>query len=347
MSVETHEFSLPLTSPLDTARGPIEHREGLLLRIQDDGDVGLGEATPLPGWTESPSECRAALADLDDVLTDPERALAGLDDRPAARHAVALALADLRACRADVPLYRHLAVGDDAGRVDSVPVNATVGDATQDETVAAAEDAVAAGFECLKVKVGARPVDEDVARLRAVRDAVGPDAELRADANGAWSREQARDAFAALEDVDVAYVEQPLPADDLGGLADLRGGAVCVAADESLATRSPSAVLDAGAADVLVCKPMALGGPDRTVAAARQARERGVEPVVTTTVDAVVARTAAIHVAAAIPARPACGLATAELLERDLGPDRARVVDGRVSVPQTPGLGVVDTWGAT
>ncbi|WP_327052148.1 mandelate racemase/muconate lactonizing enzyme family protein [Halomicrococcus gelatinilyticus] len=344
MTVETREFSLPLASPLDTALGAIEHREGLLVRVEDDGDVGIGEATPLPGWTESPSRCRDALADVDDVLADPDGVLSELDDRPAARHGVALALADLRARRDGVPLYRHLV--DESGRVDGIPVNATVGDAPSDETVAAAEDAVAAGFDAVKVKVGARPVDEDVARLRDVRAAVGPEVELRADANGAWSREQAEEAFAALADVGVVYVEQPLPADDLDGLADLRGGPVGVAADESLAARSVDAVLDAGAADVLVLKPMALGGPDRTVAAARQARERGVEAVVTTTVDAVVARTAAIHAAAAIPDRPACGLATAELLDRDLGPDRARVVDGRIGVPQTPGVGVADTWGS-
>jgi len=76
---------------------------------------------------------------------------------------------------------------------------------------------------------------------------------------------------------------------------------VPIALDESLATRGLDAVLDADAADAVVLKPMALGGPDRALAAARRAREAGVEPVVTTTIDAVVARTAAVHVAAAIP----------------------------------------------
>jgi len=60
-----------------------------------------------------------------------------------------------------------------------------------------------------------------------------------------------------------------------------------------------------------------------------------VDPVVTTTVDGVVARTAAVHVAAAIPDVAPCGLATAELLAEDLGPDPAPVDDGRISVPQS------------
>ncbi|MGA9402750.1 mandelate racemase/muconate lactonizing enzyme family protein [Haladaptatus sp.] len=338
MIIETHEFSLPLESPLDTAHGPIEHRKGILIRIDDGDDVGIGEATPLPGWTESLPACRAAIAHVD----DPESALSSLESTPAARHGFALALADLRAKREDQPLYRFLGGPD---HVESVPANATVGDCSRIETVAAVEDAVDSGFESVKVKVGARSLTDDVSRLRAVRDAVGSDVELRVDANGGWSRAEAREAFHKFDSLRIAYVEQPLPADDIGGLADLRGRPVGVAVDESIAETSVEAVLDAGAADVLICKPMVIGGPDRVVEVAKRARNEGVTPVVTTTIDGVVARTAAIHAAAAIPDRLACGVATGTLLGRDLGPDRARLVDGSVSVPQEPGNGVADTWG--
>ena len=338
MIIETHEFSLPLESPLDTAHGPIEHRKGILIRIDDGDDVGIGEATPLPGWTESLPACRAAIAHVD----DPESALSSLESTPAARHGFALALADLRAKREDQPLYRFLGGPD---HVESVPANATVGDCSRIETVAAVEDAVDSGFESVKVKVGARSLTDDVSRLRAVRDAVGSDVELRVDANGGWSRAEAREAFHKFDSLRIAYVEQPLPADDIDGLADLRGRPVGVAVDESIAETSVEAVLDAGAADVLICKPMVIGGPDRVVEVAKRARNEGVTPVVTTTIDGVVARTAAIHAAAAIPDRLACGVATGTLLGRDLGPDRARLVDGSVSVPQEPGNGVADTWG--
>ncbi|WP_423745544.1 o-succinylbenzoate synthase (plasmid) [Haladaptatus sp. SPP-AMP-3] len=339
MNVETHEFSLPLTSPLDTAHGAIEHRKGILVRIEDGDEVGIGEATPLPGWTESLPACRAAIAHVD----DPETELSSLEATPAARHGVSLALADLRSKRAEEPLYRYLGGTE---RVEAVPTNATVGDAPRDETVAAVNEAVDAGFECVKVKIGARSVTDDVARLRAVRDSVGSEVELRADANGGWSRTQAREAFHKLDTLGVAYVEQPLSLTDVEGLTDLRGRSVGVAVDESLVDSSVDAILEADAADVLICKPMVLGGPDRAVEVADRARDSGVTPVVTTTIDGVVARTAAVHAAAAIPDRPACGLATGTLLARDLGPDRTRLVDGAVGVPQEPGNGVADTWGA-
>lgn len=338
-------FGLPLADPLETAAGTIERREGFVVRLPVDGTEGVGEASPLPGWTESLADCRDALERVADADHAPEEARRALDPHatPAAAHAVELAVLDARARAAGVPLWQGL-----GGRHrESVPVNATVGDADADATAAAARDAVARGFETVKVKVGARPVDADAARVEAVRDAVGPDVALRADANGAWDRAQARDALDRFADTDVGleYVEQPLPATDLAGLADLRAGGghragdagVAVAADESLAATSLEDVLAADAADVVVLKPMAFGGPARALAAAERARREGVTPVVTTTVDAVYARTAAVHVAAALPAVPACGLATADRLVEDLAADPAPVADGHVDVPDGPG----------
>ncbi|WP_254546438.1 o-succinylbenzoate synthase [Halomarina pelagica] len=333
-------FSLPLDRPLTTANGTIDRREGFVVAVERRGERGVGEATPLPGWTESRSACEAALeraravADGDGV----DAALDALSPRgtPAARHGLALALADARSRRAGVPLHRHLG---GTKRVTAVPVNATVGDGPTDETAAAALAAVEEGFDAIKVKVGARAVEEDVARLRAVREAVGGGVELRADANAAWTREQAREAVEAVAgpDLAVAYVEQPLAADDLAGHAALRGGPVGVALDESLVEHGAATVLDADAADLLVLKPMALGGPDRTRRIACRARSLGVRTVVTTTVDAVYARTAAVHLAASLGDVPACGLATASMLAEDLAPDPCRLEGGALTVPERKG----------
>ncbi|PSP54786.1 o-succinylbenzoate synthase [Halobacteriales archaeon QS_1_67_19] len=340
MNADTRPFSLPLSDPLETARGPVERREGFLLRLAaDDGAVGVGEATPLAGWTEPREECERALADAVERLdagADPESVLGDLDGTPAARHALDLALADLRAARADRPLYRHLGASEP---VERVPVNATVGDAGVEETVDRANRAADAGFECLKVKVGARPLAADIERIEAVADAL-PAVELRADANGAWTPTQAQQFLDAAGER-LAYVEQPLPATDLGGLAALSGP---IALDETLADVEFADALDADP-EAVVLKPMALGGPRRAVPIAERAREAGILPVVTTTVDGAVARTAAVHVAAAVPDRPACGLATANRLESDLGPDLAPVADGRAVVPQGAGNGPADTWG--
>lgn len=330
MNVEP--FSLSLARPLSTARGEIGERSGFLVRVDHDGETGYGEATPLPGWTESLEACRAALEAVDEDA--PALALAGMDGTPAARHGLELALFDAAARARNEPLYRYLG-GEE--RVDRVPVNATVGDGSAARTAREAYAAVGAGYPAVKVKVGAQSLEADLDRLAAVREAC-PSVELRADANGAWDRPTARRALADLVRLDVAYVEQPLSAHDLAGHAALRGEGARIALDESLASRSVDDVLAAGAADVLVLKPMALGGPSRARAAALRARRVGVEPVITTTIDGSLARAAAVHVAASVPDIGACGLATASWLADDLTDDDPAPVDGgRIHVPEGPG----------
>lgn len=370
--MNTEPFSLPLARPLGTARGEMTEREGFVVGVEPGSDAvparGVGEATPLPGWTESLAACERALAAAAERTgadaadrAGPDAAPPDLDDErfadaPAARHAVSLARRDADARAAGESLADRLAAREGLpGPADAVPVNATVGDGDAKATAAAAREAVAAGFRTVKVKVGSRALDADLDRLRAARRAVDAAAAeggtgdrpgrdrvaLRADANGAWDRETAERALAAVAEPEIglAYVEQPLPRDDLAGHAALREMSdVGVALDESLAATGLDAVLSAGAADAVVLKPMALGGPDRALSAAVRAREAGVEPVVTTTVDAVVARTAAVHVAAAVPDVAACGLATADLLAADLAPDPAPVTDGRIAVPDGPGV---------
>jgi o-succinylbenzoate synthase len=326
------EFSLPLREPLATAKGEITSRDGWLVGVERDGQRGVGEATPLAGWTESHGDCGETLHGVADAWP-------GVPDRetPAARHGVTLGLHDAQARAEGVPLARHLA-GPDAPIAEAVAVNATVGDAPVAETVARAESAVDAGYDTLKLKIGVRDPDEDIERVRAVRDAVGSGVTLRADANGAWDYTTARDALVDLAEVGVAYVEQPVPATELGALSSLRGRGVGVAADESLAEYTIREVVESDAADTLILKPMALGGPESTLRAAGKARTAGVSSVVTTTIDGAVARAAAVHVAACLPGDRAHGLATGDLLAADVGPEPVPVVDGRISVPPGPGI---------
>lgn len=333
-------FSLDLMSALETSHGSITERRGFVVGVGDETKCGgIGEATPLAGWTESREDCSQALAAAvpDTPATHPDPAAT-----PAAAHGLELAQLDRRGCRTATPLatlLRQEAFGDNAASIPThVPVNATIGDADTDATVTAATRAVASGHNCLKLKLGTRPLDADIDRVRAVRAAVGDEIGIRVDVNGAWTVDTAEQALDELAPLDVAYVEQPLSTPELAAHHELRGQGVDIALDESLATASASAVLAADAADVVILKPMALGGPLQTAQTAAAAHEAGVEPVVTTTIDGVVARTAAVHVAAAIPEIAPCGLATGSLLAADLASAPATVQDGAVSVPSGGGL---------
>ena len=349
LELEFRRFSLRLRQPLETAHGPITAREGFLVRVRHDVDdrgdsvVGYGEATPLPGWTESLEACERGLDRASQEIRrgGSDAALAAVDRTAAARHGVILALTDLHATRRSMPLYQLLG---EPGRVGRVPVNATVGDGSPAETANAVRDAVTGGFRCCKLKVGVRSLEADLERVRRARDAGGPDVELRIDANGAWTLEEAKRAIEVCRDCDVSLLEQPLPEGALEGHAELRGLGVGIALDEGLLEHGIDAIREANAADALVLKPMALGGVDVAKEVATWAAEAGLPTIVTTTIDGVVARSGATHLAASIPDVPACGLATGPLLAEDLARDPVLFEKGEAVVPQAKGLGLSGIW---
>jgi L-alanine-DL-glutamate epimerase-like enolase superfamily enzyme len=327
-----------------------------VVRITDaEGHVGLGEAAPLEPWTEDLKRCAAALEDAAGVLAGPvgeaQRALDKLDVHVralqhcrAARHGLALALLDLAAQQRGMPLGAYLAGQflDGAPPADRVEVNALLGTADPKAAAAEAAELLARGYRSFKLKL-AGPRDADLERVAAARSAIGH-AELRLDANGAWDRAEAAGRLRELAAFAPAFVEQPVPATDVEGLADLRRmSLVPIAADEAAATPAAAErVLAAGAADVLIVKPMALGGPDRAVEVLAAAQRAGVPCVVTSLLDGPIARAGALHVAAcAPPPRRACGLGTIALF----GGMKDDVRDGSLAVPRGRGLGLGGTRG--
>lgn len=339
MKTSLTPFELSLSTPLETSVGRIDSRRGWFLRVGTK-PFGLGEATPLEGFTESRSSCGAALEHTIAHLHDDDvpAAYESVSDHPAARNALATALLDRDARLAGRPLYREL--GGER-HVEKRPVQATIGDGDPEDTAAAARTAVDEGFQTLKIKVGAGDLDRDLARLESIRMAAGEDVTIRVDANGSWNRETATDAIDRFLEYDVALVEQPLSPTDLEGHRDLRGR-IPIAVDESLVETSPESILETGAADALVLKPMALGGPDIARTIAVRALQNDLDVIVSNTIDGAIARTAAVHLAASLPERTVSGLATASMLERDLAPDPAPVSEGQIAVPQEPGIGITE-----
>lgn len=354
IGADVRAYRLRLADTYRSAQAERSARRGWLLRLEaGDGTAGWGEAAPLPGRTEDHESAgralEAAAGALGNGPSPPDRLRSALPDgAPAAAHAVGLALEDLEARRSGEALAtrwaREQGHGDPAGRVE---VNATLPMESPEEMAARAREAVDRGFRCLKVKVG-DSATRDLHRLTAVRREVGPEPALRLDANGAWTRREARSRLLRLEPYGVEYVEQPLPADDLEGLGLLReesGTGVKVAADESASTPERVRTLaENGLVDVVVLKPGVLGDPARTLEAARIAGRHAVEVVFTTCLGAAVERAGALQLAAADgrDGLPPCGLATGELLQEDVVPDPTRPEGGRLPVPlDRPGLGLV------
>jgi O-succinylbenzoate synthase len=210
---------------------------------------------------------------------------------------------------------------------DQVPVNVIV---PVIDAARAADLVAASGCRTAKVKVadpGTEPAT-DLARVRAVRAALGPGGRIRIDANGAWTVDQAVAAVAELDDAagGLEYVEQPCPT--LAELAAVRGRIrPAIAADESIRrVDDPHAVRLTDAADIAIVKVAPLGG---VRAALRLARAAGVPAVVSSAVDSAVGLAAGVALAAALPElHHACGLGTGVLLAADVCAAPPRPVGG-------------------
>ncbi|HEY8699476.1 MAG TPA: o-succinylbenzoate synthase [Arthrobacter sp.] len=214
----------------------------------------------------------------------------------------------------------------------SIPVNATVPAVSADRV----PDVLArfGRVDAVKVKVAehGQTLDDDAARLDAVRAAL-PDAAVRVDANGGWDVAQAVQALTRLAAVGLEYAEQPVPT--IEGLAEVRrrlsaaGTPVLIAADESVRKEEdPLKVARAGAADLIVVKVAPLGGVRRALDIVAQA---GLPAVVSSALDTSVGIRAGLALAAALPELPyACGLGTVSLFASDITADPLVADDGAI-----------------
>jgi O-succinylbenzoate synthase len=212
---------------------------------------------------------------------------------------------------------------------DSVPVNVTVPAVDADRAHAIV---TASGCRTAKVKVaepGQTPA-EDLARVEAVRDALGPQGAIRVDANAAWDVDTAAARIAELDRVGLEYVEQPCPTlEDLVALRRRVG--VRIAADEVVRRAADPLRVDLReACDVVVLKVQPLGG---VRAALRVAEAHGLPCVVSSALESSVGIAAGVALAAALPELPfACGLATVALFEADVSSAPMLPVDGALPV---------------
>ncbi|MDR1432305.1 MAG: o-succinylbenzoate synthase, partial [Propionibacteriaceae bacterium] len=217
---------------------------------------------------------------------------------------------------------------------DRVPVNVTVPAVGPQ---AAWQLTASSGCRTAKVKVAERGQQfaDDLARVEAVRDALGPSGKLRVDVNGRWSVDEAFARLRELSRFELEYAEQPCAEiEELAGLRRLlarAGVAVPIAADESIRrSGDPERVVAAGAADIAVLKVQPLGGVRRCL---ELAERLGLPVVVSSALESSIGLRAGLALAAALPElRYACGLNTAALLAKDVVADPLLAVDGEISL---------------
>jgi o-succinylbenzoate synthase len=353
---ELTSFALPLRRPLRTASQVITERRGVLLQLQDEhGNIGWGEATPMQGFgfesetlevdfemlqQEIPAFLGKKIKTIQSLLDGFTNAA---PEAPCALSALDTALCDLAAQAADLPLASWLAREWGTLPQKKIPANAVLAEESPSVLALEVQSRLGQGFRTLKLKVGADSLQADCARIAAVRLLAGPEIQLRLDANGAWTPEEAIEAMTAFSSYGIEFLEQPVPRDDLAGLATVSArGMVRVAADEAVSSpESANALIQEEACDLIVLKPSALGGPHATRTLAEKALSKSISTVFTSLLDGAVGCTMALHVAAALPGNEqlACGIATGDLIKSDLAPSPS-IEGGFAILPGTKGLGV-------
>jgi muconate cycloisomerase len=325
----------------------------VFVRIETrDGLVGWGEAACLggPTWSEESAESIVATLEryvapwlvgrdatqIEALRLEMARRVQG---NPFARAAVEMALWDLNGRALGVPVHRLL-----GGRVrDRVPLSWSLAVADGEAEVAEAREKVARGHRIFKIKTAAHPVAEDVARVRAIREAVGSEIRLRVDANQGWDRPTALRAIRAMEPYDLDFVEQPVPRWDLDGLAEIaRSVSVPIMADESCGSpQEAMAIARRGGVSILALKLTKSAGLAHTMAIARIAEAAGLGCYVGCMIETSLGTAAYLHAAlAAAPVTWGCELFGPLLLRGDVVKEPVRYADGCILALDGPGLGV-------
>jgi o-succinylbenzoate synthase len=295
-------------------------RRGILLVLHDDmGHLGLGEASPLPGYSsESFEECEQVLnAAIGIVQSSPGAdAFSQLNHMWVRAGGVSAASFAIQTALMDLIGQTY---GESLGTVasgstprTSVPRCGLVDGPPEswNETAARLRER---GIRAFKVKVGrAGAAAQELSVLRSLRAAIGDDATLRLDANGAWSLDEARDRLTELAELRVEFVEQPVPPEQL---ADLGACPTPWAADESLRSVAEARRLQGSACAAFVLKPAALGGPAGCHRLAAGAASSKIGGVASHLFDGPIALAACCELALGLPGPVlACGVDTHDAL---------------------------------
>ncbi|MNB78966.1 L-Ala-D/L-Glu epimerase [compost metagenome] len=350
--VSLRHISVPLIKPFKTALRTVETAETIAVVITDgEGRRGYGEAPPTLAITGEQLEGIAAFIRRASALLlgqEPlrlEAALAllqrGAVGNSSARAALDMALHDLAAQQAGLPLYRFL-----GGYRDSCRTDFTVSVDAPERMAQDAADIAASGFRTLKIKVGLGDVSLDIERVAGIRAAVGPGVKLRLDANQGWSAKEAIRAITAMEDagLDLELVEQPVPARDLKGLAQVtRSVGTLIMADESVfGPQDAMAVLAERAADLINIKLMKAGGIRHAVTICRMAEACGIECMVGSMIETRIGITAAAHFAASQPNVTRFDFDAPLLLSADPVVGGVTYEGADMFLSPLPGLGITD-----
>lgn len=356
-AIKLGRISVPLRVPFKTALRRVDSVEDIIVEVHTDtGEIGYGEAPPTGAITGDTTGAiigaitdyiRKALVgrDIDD-FEDLTTALDGaVVKNSSAKAAVDMALWDLYGQKYQIPVYKLL-----GGARKKIITDITISVNPPEEMARDAVNAIKRGYDTLKVKVGVDPT-LDVARLKAIRDAVGSAPRIRIDANQAWAPKEAVRLLNEMQESGLAIelVEQPVKAHDLEGLTYVTERSyVPVLADESVFSAEDALkIVEMRAADLINIKLMKCGGLTSALKIAALAEISGMECMIGCMLEAKVSVNAAVHLACAKKVITRVDLDGPVLCSEDPIDGGAVFNEKEITVSDAPGLGIKGLRGLT
>lgn len=306
VNARLYRYRLPLTAPVALRGKTLRHREGVLVGLTDGAAAGWGEVAPLPGFSHE--SLAAAEIQLQQVLprwAGERTALAQWSLYPSVRFGLEQAALCLEALRKGTTLAALLGLPRPFVRVNGLITRS-------DDLTERARALRAAGYTAVKLKVGGRPVAEDIQRVNHLAEVLGPDIALRLDANRAWDEPAARRFAEGAALPSIAYLEEPLHEGTL-----LPDYPIPLALDETLADLAPEDLAHYTGVRAVILKPTVLGGFSRTLQFAAHARRAGMKAVVSGAFESGVGVQGLLALAAVLEDTPA-GLDPYRWLARDV-----------------------------
>jgi L-alanine-DL-glutamate epimerase-like enolase superfamily enzyme len=348
--IEPIAISLPMCKPVIMAGETVRRADNMLVRLQaDDGSVGWGEAASAPTMTgETCASMVAAVRHLCPALIgragdDIEGALAAMDGRMYGNHgakaAIEIALHDLAGHAGNRPA--HALLGDVRRR--RMTLLGVIGGGDLDGDLRDAAGKKGDGFSIFKIKVGVDTPALDAERTRRICDILRPHALISADANQGFSTGEAIAFVRAVAGCGLDFLEQPVEADDLAGMAAVAAATdIAIGADEGIHCLADiRRHHEHKAARGVSLKAIKLGGLRALVEASRLCDRLGMQVNVSCkTGESSIACAAALHAAAVIPGL-AWGLTLTNAgLTADVTAHPIRVEHGSADILDRPGLGI-------
>jgi len=350
--IEIFPIRLPLHEPFVIAYATQNDIPTVLVRMTtDDGAVGWGEATPDPNVTGETFHSTIAVLEHDLApaligrdVRDREGLVRAMDARvdavPAAKAALDIAAHDLVATMTGLPLWALLG----GKSKPHLTISRVVSIKDPEAMAADAQQHVGDGFETVKLKVGDwRNPRLDVARVAAVREAIGPDIGIKVDVNQGWqSPGIAIPAIRAMLASVPDYIEQPVDQHDIAALAEVRRATGApIMADECVhGVREMQRVVELRAADLVNIKLMKTGGLVNALRVNAIAEAGGIVGQVGTMVESSIASAAGLHFAMSQANIRTCEMGGPLMIAGDIGNLRTCYDRNHITLPDRPGLGI-------